>query len=148
MIGYLGFLLLPSFSWGTKEPPTDPAASYSWMPEKHAEAVVWQKLTPRELRSYDGRDGGRVLLAIRGRIFDVSAGRGFYGPGGPYGNFAGRDASRGLAKQSFDDSMLTPVDAPIDELNDLTAAEWSNLRDWEGHFGNKYFVCGELVSNS
>ena len=62
-------------------------------------------------------------------VFDVSMGRNFYGPGvsalksrrgclshafkdcsmlisltdGMYGNFAGRDASRGMAKQSFDD---------------------------------------------
>lgn len=27
--------------------------------------------------------------------------------GGPYGNFAGRDASRGMAKQSFDLGELT-----------------------------------------
>jgi len=98
-----------------------------------------------ELRGSDGRDGGRVLLAIRRKIYDVSAGRSFYGPGGPYGNFAGRDASRGLAKQSFDESMLTPLDAPIDDLSDLTSSEWSNLKDWEGHFINKYILCGDLI---
>ena len=32
----------------------------------------------------------------------MTAGRSFYGPDGMYGNFAGRDASRGMAKQSFD----------------------------------------------
>ena len=45
--------------------------------------------------------------------------------------FAGRDASRGLAKQSFEMEMITPLSEPIDELNDLSASEWENLRDWE-----------------
>jgi len=37
--------------------------------------------------------------------------------GGPYENFAGRDASRGLACQSFDEEMLTAdLTAPLDDL--------------------------------
>lgn len=60
-----------------------------------------------------------------------------------YGNFAGRDASRGMAKQSFDLGMrsnvqqrksryvnisfllemLTPVDQPMDKLEDLKPDE-------------------------
>lgn len=57
-----------------------------------------------------------------------------------YGNFAGRDASRGMAKHSFDLGefncsitsrntptcaldMLTPVDQPLDKLDDLTPEE-------------------------
>lgn len=34
--------------------------------------------------------------------------------------------------------MLTPLDEPIDELKDLSAAEWDNLRDWEC----ECFACG------
>lgn len=52
--------------------------------------------------------------------------------GGPYANFGGRDASRGLAKQSFEEDMLTPVGSPIDPLDDLTKSEWDNLKGWEG----------------
>lgn len=44
-------------------------------------------------------------------------------PDGPYGNFAGRDASRGMAKQSFDEDMLTPLDQPLDKLDGLTDDE-------------------------
>lgn len=58
-----------------------------------------------------------------------------------YGNFAGRDASRGMAKQSFDlgmssyecclayrmtqhhPEMLTPIDQPLDKLDDLRPDE-------------------------
>ena len=44
-------------------------------------------------------------MGIRGRVYDVTAGAHFYGPEGPYGNFSGRDASRGLSKGSFDEGI-------------------------------------------
>lgn len=44
-------------------------------------------------------------MGVRGRVYDVTLGANFYGPGSPYENFAGRDASRGLSKGSFDDGM-------------------------------------------
>ncbi|KAI9598255.1 hypothetical protein BDF19DRAFT_431831 [Syncephalis fuscata] len=65
-------------------------------------------------------------------VYDVTPGRNFYGPEGPYGNFAGHDASRGLAKGSFDLEMITPLDQPIDSLENLTTDEWEALNDWEG----------------
>ena len=59
--------------------------------------TVFRTFTPPELLPYNGLNNMPVYLAVRGRVFDVTAGRNFYGPGGPYANFAGRDASRGLA---------------------------------------------------
>ncbi|BGP56136.1 hypothetical protein JCM8202_005903 [Rhodotorula sphaerocarpa] len=129
--------------------PTDPSEAYNWRPQKHPHTQLSRTWTPQELQKYDGRDpnheDGRILFAIRRKVYDVTAGRSFYGPGGPYEAFAGRDASRGLAKQSFEADMLTPVDQPIDDLADLTPSEWENLRDWEGHFATKYILCGDLV---
>jgi len=89
------------------------------MPKSHPPTVLYKIYTPKTLEPFNGRDGGRILLAINGIVFDVTSGRNFYGPGefpplasrlldpqlsvdGMYGNFAGRDASRGMAKQSFD----------------------------------------------
>ena len=120
--------------------PTSPGRAYNWRPDSHSasESIqLWRTFTPEELRPYDGTstdDGrqGKILMAIRRKVYDVSSGASFYGPGGPYATFAGRDASRGLAKQSFESEMLTPVDEPIDRLEDLTRAEWDNLKDWEG----------------
>jgi membrane-associated progesterone receptor component len=87
-----------------------------------------------------------VYLAVRGRVFDVTPGRNFYGPGGPYANFAGRDASRGLACQSFDAEMLTEdLKGPLDRLEDLGNEEMENLRGWEERFNEKYLVVGKLV---
>lgn len=105
-----------------------PSDRYTYLPPNHPDTVEWTKYTPRTLAIYDGtgttdQDGSRILLAINRKVFDVTKGKNFYGPGGPYGNFAGRDASRGMAKQSFDLEMLTPLDKPIDKLEDLTASE-------------------------
>jgi membrane-associated progesterone receptor component len=87
-----------------------------------------------------------VYLAVRGRVFDVTAGRNFYGPGGPYANFAGRDASRGLACGSFDEDMLTKdLEGPLDPLNDLDADQLGALKEWEERFNEKYLVVGKLV---
>jgi membrane-associated progesterone receptor component len=86
-------------------------------------------------------------MAIRGAVYDVSRGRNFYGPGGPYANFAGRDASRGLACGSFDEDMLTKdLDGPLDTLADLGTEEMEALRGWEERFTEKYDVIGKFVS--
>ena len=42
------------------------------------------RYTMREVRQYIGRDGGPVLMAVDGLVFDVTDGRSFYGPGGCY----------------------------------------------------------------
>ena len=87
-----------------------------------------------------------VYLAVKGRVFDVTTGRNFYGPGGPYANFAGRDASRGLACSSFDEDMLTKdLEGPLDPLKDLDAEQLDTLKGWEERFNEKYLVVGKLV---
>ena len=90
-----------------------------------------------------------VYLAVRGQVFDVTPGRNFYGPGGPYENFAGRDASRGLACGSFDENMLTEdLYGPLDDLKGLGEEEMAALADWEARFSEKYMVVGKLVAVS
>ncbi|KAK9466846.1 cytochrome b5-like heme/steroid binding domain-containing protein [Lipomyces arxii] len=109
------------------------------------EPIVYTIFTPASLQPFNGLDQERVLMAVKGNVYDVSAGKSFYGPNGPYSNFAGRDASRGLAKGSFDEDMLTPLDHPIDTLDDLSPEEINSLNDWEQHFAGKYLLCGKLV---
>ena len=83
-------------------------------------AILFRTFTPRTLLPFNGQNNAPVYLAVRGRVFDVTSGRQFYGPGGPYSNFAGRDASRGLAFGSFDEDMLTKdLGGPLDRLEDL-----------------------------
>lgn len=62
----------------------------------------------------------------------------FYGPGGPYALFAGKDASRALAKMSFEDKDLTS------DLTGLGVFELEALQDWEYKFMSKYVKVGTI----
>lgn len=64
----------------------------------------------------------------------------FYGPGGPYALFAGKDASRALAKMSFDEKDLTG------DLTGLGHFELEALQDWEYKFMSKYVKVGTVKS--
>lgn len=66
----------------------------------------------------------------------------FYGPGGPYALFAGKDASRGLAKMSFDEKDLTG------NIEGLGASELDALQDWEWKFASKYVKVGQIVKRN
>ncbi len=65
------------------------------------------------------------MLAVKGIVFDVSAGRGFYGKGGGYEMLAGRDASRALAKMSMG---IADVDNP--SVDDLDERQRLSLDSW------------------
>ncbi|XP_078438133.1 membrane steroid-binding protein 1-like [Wolffia australiana] len=98
-------------------------------------------VTLDELRAYDGSDPSKpLLMAIKGQIYDVSRSRMFYGPGGPYALFAGRDASRALALMSFDENDLTG------DLEGLGPAELDALQDWEFKFTEKYVKVGQIAA--
>lgn len=60
--------------------PNEFKAGYSWMPKSHPPTVMYKTYTPKTLQHFSGLDGGRILLAINGIVFDVTAGRNFYGP--------------------------------------------------------------------
>lgn len=65
----------------------------------------------------------------------------FYGPGGPYALFAGKDASRALAKMSFEKNDLNG------DLTGLGAFELEALQDWEYKFMSKYVKVGTVKSS-
>ncbi|KAF7147331.1 hypothetical protein RHSIM_Rhsim03G0179500 [Rhododendron simsii] len=97
------------------------------------------EITEEELRAYDGNDATKpLLMAIKGQIYDVSQSRMFYGPGGPYALFAGKDASRALAKMSFEDKDLTG------DISGLGPFELDALQDWEYKFMSKYVKVGTI----
>lgn len=62
----------------------------------------------------------------------------FYGPGGPYALFAGKDASRALAKMSFEPQDLTG------DISGLGPFELDALQDWEYKFMSKYVKVGTV----
>ena len=103
------------------------------------EPVQVGEITADELRQYDGSDPEKpLLMAIKGQIYDVSQSRMFYGPGGPYALFAGKDASRALAKMSFEPQDLTG------DVSGLGPFELSALQDWEYKFTSKYVKVGSI----
>ncbi|CAH1445574.1 unnamed protein product [Lactuca virosa] len=97
------------------------------------------EISEEELKAYDGNDSNKpLLMAIKGQIYDVSQSRMFYGPGGPYALFAGKDASRALAKMSFEDKDLNG------DLTGLGVFELEALQDWEYKFMSKYVKVGTI----
>ncbi|EMC92170.1 hypothetical protein BAUCODRAFT_38198 [Baudoinia panamericana UAMH 10762] len=93
-------------------------------------------LTDTELKVYDGRDPKKpIYLALNGTIYDVTAGRRLYGPGGSYNVFAGIDATRGFITGCFVEDRTpdlrgaewtyVPADVPGFEVEGVTAAQKS-----------------------
>ncbi|KAG6716780.1 hypothetical protein I3842_04G065300 [Carya illinoinensis] len=104
-------------------------------------SVQLGEITEEELKQYDGSDPAKpLLMAIKGQIYDVSQSRVFYGPGGPYALFAGKDASRALAKMSFEEKDLTG------DVSGLGPFELDALQDWEYKFMSKYVKVGSVKS--
>ncbi|KAK6155742.1 hypothetical protein DH2020_009990 [Rehmannia glutinosa] len=100
------------------------------------------EISVEELKQYDGSDPNKpLLMAIKGQIYDVTQGRMFYGPGGPYALFAGKDASRALAKMSFEDKDLNG------DLTGLGVFELEALQDWEYKFMSKYVKVGTVKTS-
>ncbi|KAI8720572.1 Cytochrome b5 heme-binding domain-containing protein [Fusarium sp. LHS14.1] len=89
-----------SYFWGMKNKP-------DYLTVKYYKELINgppppNYLTLDELELYDGTDPDRpLLLAINGTIYDVSAGRRMYGPGGSYHYFAATDAARGFVTGCF-----------------------------------------------
>ncbi|CAH9111303.1 unnamed protein product [Cuscuta europaea] len=97
------------------------------------------EISEEELKQYDGSDPNKpLLMAIKAQIYDVTQSRMFYGPGGPYALFAGKDASRALAKMSFEEKDLTG------DISGLGPFELEALQDWEYKFMSKYVKVGTV----
>lgn len=118
-----------------------------WRGSGTREAVTLPRMkrrdfTLQQLRDYDGTRNPRILLAVNGKVFDVTEGSKFYGPDGLYGIFAGRDASRGLATFCIDKEALRDE---YDDLSDLNAVQMESVREWEMQFKEKYEYVGRLL---
>lgn len=133
LVGIITFLIYKIFK---KNQPSAPTPSEPELPK------IRKDFTVQELKAYDGNQpDGRVLVAVNGTVYDVTKGKRFYGPGGPYAAFGGRDASRGLA--TF--SVTANENNEYDDLSDLTAAEMESVKEWEMQFKEKYDLVGRLL---
>ncbi|PNW73754.1 hypothetical protein CHLRE_13g571450v5 [Chlamydomonas reinhardtii] len=97
--------------------------------------------TVEELLAYDGSDASKpVYIAVKGVVYDVSASREFYGKGGPYEAFAGRECSRALAIMKVDAAECNG------NLDDCTEKQLKTLDDWIAKFNTKYAVVGKVAT--
>ncbi|KAJ5592167.1 hypothetical protein N7537_009071 [Penicillium hordei] len=129
-------------------------------------------LTPSQLSLYNGTDTNLPLyVAVNGTVFDVSANRMIYGPGGSYNFFAGRDATRAFVTGCFKEDLTNDMRGveimflPVEDIEEegVTSAEKKIRREkelraargrveatvnrWSGFFANhaKYFEAGRVV---
>lgn len=102
--------------------------------------IEQRDFTRAELSKFQGEGGAPIYVGIKGRVFDVSAGKDFYGPGSGYACFAGRDATVGLASGSLKLEEWADRD-----VASLSPGEEESLASWESFFEGKYDVVGRIV---
>ncbi|KAM0483636.1 hypothetical protein ACHAPX_002129 [Trichoderma viride] len=88
-----------------------------------------------DLAKADGTNGEKSYVAIKGKVYDVSANK-MYQPGGSYHVFAGKDASRALGMTSVKPEDVRP------DWHDLPDKEKGVLEDWITFFSKRYNVVG------
>lgn len=115
--------------------------------------------TKEELAKYKGENGGDIYLALMGRVFDVTRGRDYYGPGGGYAFFSGKeifnikihmiielplfcvcigvDGSRAFVTGDFKPEGL------IDDITGLGSQDYIGLRDWLDFYMKDYQYIGK-----
>lgn len=119
--------------------------------EEEEEQAPRRNFTAAQLKKFNGAfdellDEVRpVYLSLAGTVFDVTGGKDFYGPGGPYEIFAGRECGVALAKMSFDEEHLDDVAG----CANLNFGEKDSLDGWIEKFTHFkcYPIVGKLVTN-
>ncbi|KAG0050542.1 hypothetical protein BGZ83_004665 [Gryganskiella cystojenkinii] len=108
---------------------------HHWIPRKQ---LIF---TQKELAQYDGTDPTKnIYLAVKGEVFDVTAGRSYYARGGGYGFFSGRDASRAYSTGCFQTHLTH-------DLRGLTPDQLEAVDGWASFYRNhpKYFKVGTVI---
>jgi membrane-associated progesterone receptor component len=75
LLGICGFLIYKIVASRRRSEPPEPK-------EPELPPLKKQDFTLEQLREYDGKGkNGRILIAVNGKVFDVTKGKRFYGPG-------------------------------------------------------------------
>ena len=88
----------------------------------------------------NGQNGQPILLSVFGRVYDVTAGSKFYGEGGSYSMFAGRDVTRALCMGCKTEECL------VRNTDGLTEKQLAEGKRWLSFFQlhDKYSYVGDL----
>ncbi|CDF37981.1 unnamed protein product [Chondrus crispus] len=118
---------------------TKPAAGSGSESEMQSSAATQSGVvTESQLKDATGEDDKPLYIAVKDpfgssvTVFDVSGGSDFYGPGGPYHVFAGKNATHGLAKSSTDAAKV------YGDLDKLTESEKDTHMQWYQKYESKY----------
>ncbi|CAG8441827.1 9444_t:CDS:2 [Acaulospora morrowiae] len=126
------YLITESWTWGYKNKYTN---WKRWIPRKE---IIF---TEEELAKYDGSDPNLpIYLAMNGEVFDVTAGKQYYGKDSGYNFFAGRDASRAYLTGCFKTHLTH-------DLRGLTREQIAELEKWTSFYRDHhtYFKVGRVV---
>ncbi|KAK8866139.1 hypothetical protein IAR55_001290 [Kwoniella newhampshirensis] len=124
---------------GSKGKVAQAAASIMSAPSTELAPPKDDPITPSQLSQYDGSDPSKpIYVAIKGRVFDVTAKPEMYGKGRGYNIFAGKDASKGLGMSSLDAADAVP------DYSSLNETQMNTLNQWESFFEKRYNVVGKV----
>mmetsp|Transcript_15303 Transcript_15303/g.42445 ORF Transcript_15303/g.42445 Transcript_15303/m.42445 type:complete len:295 (+) Transcript_15303:121-1005(+) len=147
--GYVLIFLLAFIGYKVMNSYSEPIVDDTKEEEEEEEPSPPRNFTSLQLVHFNGEPDERtgedkpVYLSVNGTVFDVSDGRNFYGPEGPYAAFAGRECGVALAKMSFDAEHLNNLAG----CKDLSYGEKDELDNWIYKFTyhRNYPVKGRLV---
>ena len=88
----------------------------------------------------NGMYGKPILISLFGRVYDVSIGRKFYGPGGPYENFGGHDVTYSLSTACRTEECIFMTVEDLDEKMMKEGKRWLSFF----HLHDKYPLVGKL----
>lgn len=98
--------------------------------------------TKEQLSKYDGTEESLGLyIGIYGRVYDVSSGRQYYGPGGTYSFFAGCDGTKAFVTGEFNEKGL------IDDVSEFDSRRLLELHHWLEFYEKTYHFVGKLIGN-
>lgn len=136
----IGYFLVNSRKSVPDEPEVD---------DEEDDLLPTRNFTQKQLLHFDGKEDETtqetksIYLSLNGVVFDVSAGKDFYGPEGPYELFAGHECGAALAKMSFDKEFLDDMEG----CKNLNYGEKDELANWLMRFEHerRYPIRGRLI---
>ena len=89
-------------------------------------AAPW---TMQEVHARGPSTDGSMAISLLGIVYDVSGGRSFFGPSGPYRIYTGHDATFALATMSLRSIDLDVFDYVLDDVERESLADWLRYFD-------------------
>ncbi|GMI06052.1 hypothetical protein TrRE_jg3848 [Triparma retinervis] len=143
---FVSFIIWYYLNGGFKTPPSP-------QPDEPSEPPTLNNFTLAKLSTFDGSTDETVpnptpvpiYVSVDSVVFDVSSGRDFYGPGGAYSMFAGKEIGWALATMSFEEVYLGNLDT-----TGMSVAERSSMEEWIVKYRDYkgYPIVGRVVPQS